>query len=109
MTGGDVNALSVAEWKDKFKTALDLNDPKTKHYYDRLTTLRYEVRNFVAHGAFGKSGEAFLFHSGAGAAPVQLPHRRGEYSYRFPNFLEFIGEQRTHMDHQAIECNPRFR
>ena len=104
VTGGAVNSLSVKEWKDKFKTALDLSDPKTKTYYDRLTTLRYEVRNFVAHGAFGKSGEAFLFHSGAGAAPVQLPHRRGEYSYRFPNFLEFMGEQRAHMDRQAIEC-----
>lgn len=108
VTGGDVNSLSAAEWKDKFKTALDLNDPATKGYYDRLTTLRYEVRNFVAHGAFGKSGQAFLFHSGTGAVPVQLPHRRGEYSYRFPNFLEFIGERGTHKDHQAIACIQEF-
>ena len=104
VTGSDVNCLAAAEWKDKFKTALDLNDSTTKSYYDRLTTLRYQVRNFVAHGAFGKSGEAFLFHSGAGAVPAQLPHRRGEYSYRFPNFLEFIGNQRPHKDQQAIEC-----
>ena len=104
VTGDDVSRLTAAEWKDKFKTALDLNDPSIKSYYDRLTTLRYQVRNFVAHGAFGKSGEAFLFHSDAGAVPVQLPDRRGEYSYRFPSFLEFIGEQATQKDQKAIEC-----
>ncbi len=108
VTGSDVNYLAAAEWKDKFKTALDLNDATTKSYYDRLTILRYQVRNFVAHGAFGKSGEAFLFHSEAGAVPAQLPHRRGEYSYRFPNFLEFIGNQRPHKDEQAIECIQEF-
>lgn len=32
----------------------------------------------------------------------------GEYSYRFPNFLEFIGERGTHKDHQAIACIQEF-
>ena len=108
VTGGDVNALAAAEWRDKFKTALDLNNPTLKSYYDRLTTLRYQVRNFVTHGAFGKSGEAFLFHSDVGAVPVQLPHRRGEYSYRFPSFPEYMGTQRTQKDQEAIKCIQSF-
>ena len=108
VTGDDVNELAAAEWRDKFKTALDLNDTTLKSYYDRLMTLRNQVRNFVTHGAFGKSGEAFLFHSDAGAVPVQLPHRRGEYSYRFPSFPEFIGTQRTQKDQEAIECIQSF-
>ena len=102
VTGGAVKDLAAAEWKDKFKTALDLNDPTLKSYYDGLTTLRYGVRNFITHGAFGKSGEAFLFHSNAGAVPVQLPHRRGNYSYRFPSVLEFMGTERNENDQEAI-------
>lgn len=34
--------------------------------------LRAQVRNFVTHGAFGKDGQAFRFHSGAGSVPVLL-------------------------------------
>jgi hypothetical protein len=30
------------------------------------------VRNFTAHGSFGKDGEAFRFHSATGAVPVLL-------------------------------------
>jgi hypothetical protein len=31
----------------------------------------------MAHGAFGKQGEAFSFHSSAGAVPVLISHRPG--------------------------------
>ena len=51
--------------------------------YDKLIALRRELRNYIAHGAFGKQGEAFTFHSGAGAVPVMLPHRRGTRKFRF--------------------------
>ena len=57
--------LSLFEWAPfrSTKAAIKLHT---------LLDLRAQVRNFMAHGAFGKRGEAFHFHSGAGAAPVLL-------------------------------------
>jgi hypothetical protein len=71
-TGEDVARTADAEWKVKFKSALDVTDEETKKHYDRLLELRVQIRNFMAHGAFGKRGEAFRFHSGAGAVPLLL-------------------------------------
>ncbi len=71
-TGADVARLAEADWKTKFKAALDVAEAQTKLHYDTLLDLRAQVRNFVAHGAFGKRGEAFSFHTGAGAVPVLL-------------------------------------
>lgn len=64
--------LADSDWKAKFKAALDVAESQTKAHYDTLLDLRAQVRNFMAHGAFGKRGEAFRFHTGAGAAPVIL-------------------------------------
>ncbi len=99
LTGHSVNDLAGADWKKKFKAALNINQPALKSYYDKLLLIRTQVRNFAAHGAFGKDGEAFLFHSGAGAVPVKLPHRYGEHSYRFSNHL---GDYRSVPDDEAI-------
>jgi hypothetical protein len=71
-TGKAVAELASADWKSKFKSALDVSDLQAKAHYDTLLDLRAQIRNFVAHGAFGKRGEAFRFHSGAGAVPVIL-------------------------------------
>ncbi|WP_029919438.1 hypothetical protein [Nevskia soli] len=71
-TGQEVARIAEADWKTKFKTALNLDEAATKKHYDELLDLRAQIRNFMAHGAFGKRGEAFRFHSGAGAAPVLL-------------------------------------
>ena len=71
-TGDQVAALAGAEWPDKFKTAMDLGDPATQPFFDQLLMIRRQLRNFVAHGAFGKRGEAFRFHSRAGAVPVLM-------------------------------------
>jgi hypothetical protein len=70
--GTEVAELAGAEWKTKFKAALDISDNETKGHYDRLLDIRAQLRNFLAHGAFGKKGEAFHFHSGAGAVPLLL-------------------------------------
>lgn len=70
--GAQVSDLAAANWKDKFQAAIGLTDPRFKSHYDKLLLLRTQMRNFMAHGAFGKRGEAFLFHSGAGAVPVLL-------------------------------------
>lgn len=80
-TGDDVANLAGADWKAKFKAALDLSDRTTKEHYDALLDLRAQIRNFMAHGSFGKRGKAFLFHSGAGAVPVLLTeNQRHRYS-----------------------------
>jgi len=82
-TGGDVARLARSEWSDKYKAALDLNDAQDKRFYDELAIMRRQLRNFVAHGAFGKDGEAFRFHSTAGTVPMLLPHNREHSSFRF--------------------------
>lgn len=77
-TGFEVAELADADWQEKFKRALDIKDPTTKALFDELIELKRQLRNFMAHGAFGKQGEAFSFHSGAGAVPVRLPHKAGK-------------------------------
>ncbi|MCK0509569.1 hypothetical protein GO608_000360 (plasmid) [Aromatoleum buckelii] len=80
-TGNEVASLAGADWATKFKAVFDLKDSTAKRFYDDLTEIRRQHRNFVAHGSFGKQGEAFTFHSGAGAAPVLLPHMRGTQKF----------------------------
>lgn len=81
-TGDSVDTLARAEWADKVKTALDISDPSIKELYDKLLMVRVQIRNHMAHGAFGKGGEAFEFHSIAGAVPVRLTDKvgRGRFS-----------------------------
>lgn len=80
-TGEDVFRLAESEWSEKYKCALDISDPTSKKHYDQLLEIRRELRNFVTHGAFGKDGQAFKFHSRAGAVPLLLPHRAGHKPY----------------------------
>ena len=75
-TGLEVAELADMEWQTKFKRALNVQNTKTKSLFDKLLVIRRQLRNFMAHGAFGKQREAFRFHSGAGAVPVLLPHER---------------------------------
>lgn len=91
-SGDDVARLADSDWKAKFKAALDVAEPQTKQHYDRLLDLRAQVRNFMAHGAFGKSGEAFSFHSGAGAAPVILTKNQ-RHKFSLTGLLAF--DERT--------------
>ncbi|MGN8543681.1 hypothetical protein ACQPTN_00630 [Bradyrhizobium sp. 13971] len=88
-TGVDVVQLAKADWSEKFKSAFDLTDPPSKALYDKLIEVRQALRNFVAHGAFGKDGEAFQFHSGAGAVPLMLPHRASKRKVRMTERLFF--------------------
>ena len=75
LTGEEVAKLAAADWKTKFRAALNIDDIVTKTHYDSLLALRTQIRNYMAHGAFGKRGEAFYFHSGAGAVPVLLTRK----------------------------------
>jgi hypothetical protein len=85
----EVTTVAEADWSEKFKQALDIGEPKTKQLFDRLLRLRRELRNYVAHGAFGKDGEAFSFHSGAGTAPVLLPRKARSRKFRMGSGLTF--------------------
>lgn len=88
-TATEVTEMAEADWSVKFQSALDLTDSDAKAHYDRLVSLRKELRNYVAHGAFGKQGEAFFFHSGAGAVPVLLPHKVGSRKFKLAHGLSF--------------------
>ena len=88
-TGADVAKLADSDWKSKFKAALDISASDTKKHYDVLRELRQQIRNFMAHGAFGKRGEAFEFHSGAGAVPLLLTGEQS-HKYSFTGAPEFV-------------------
>lgn len=100
-TGTDVAALAQSEWEAKFKRALDVQEPKTKSFFDALLLIRRQLRNFMAHGAFGKEGQAFRFHSGAGAVPVQLAYQTGH-----PRFS--LGGDRAFLEPEAISTIEEF-
>lgn len=100
-TGAEVARVAAADWSEKFKCALDISDTTSKRLFDQLIEIRREFRNFVAHGAFGKEGRAFQFHSGAGAVPVLLPHRTGSKNFT-------IGEHLTFDDDAALRVIENF-
>ena len=85
----EVARAAEADWSAKFKLAFDLSDERTKYFYDEILAIRKSIRNFVAHGSFGKEGEAFRFHSTAGAVPVLLPDPIGSNRYKFGKSRSF--------------------
>jgi hypothetical protein len=92
-TGSEVDEMVDADWASKFKKALTVEEPATKALFDKLISIRRQIRNFFAHGSFGKQGEAFSFHSGAGAVPVLLPHKTGQH--RFSLVSDVTSDERT--------------
>jgi hypothetical protein len=70
-----------------------MSDSILKGYFDELTIIRRQLRNFVAHGAFGKEGEAFSFHSSAGAVPVALDHKPAKFRLSLTPELAFDDQQ----------------
>ena len=102
-TGEEVAKLAKVEWAEKFKAALDITDPTTKRFYDQLAIVRRQVRNFVAHGAFGKDGEAFHFHSTAGAVPMLLPHRQNRTALKFGQGVDFVATEAIALIRDFIE------
>jgi hypothetical protein len=72
-----------------------------KSHFDELIIIRRQLRNFMAHGAFGKEGEAFHFHSGAGAVPVAF-----HYASSKPKFS--LSPELTFDDAKAIEAIEKF-
>ena len=88
--GEKVSELISAEWKTKFKAAIPIDTSKTaSDFYNELITVRNQLRNFVAHGAFGKDGNAFSFHSNTGAVPVLMNHKKKKNKFSLHGFLTF--------------------
>lgn len=87
--GNSVANLALAEWQEKFTSALDIADRETKNYFDQLIFVRRQLRTFIAHGAFGKNGETFHFHSSVGAVPVIMPHQKGKNKFSLFGGLSF--------------------
>ncbi|UVV75720.1 hypothetical protein NXW84_15210 [Bacteroides fragilis] len=61
--GEELSKLIDSEWKVKYKKAIPDDTVEANKFYDELLIVRQQLRNFVAHGAFGKDGNAFAFHS----------------------------------------------
>ena len=93
VTGEDVANLADNEWASKFKACFDIQDQETKSHYDQLVSIRRQIRNYIAHGAFGKNGEAFQIHSGAGAVPLLMPHQKGSARFSMQSGIEFNEEE----------------
>lgn len=88
--GKKVSELIGAEWKTKFKTAIPIDSSKTaSDFYNELITVRNQLRNFVAHGAFGKDGNAFSFHSKTGSVPVLMNHKKKKNKFSLHGYLTF--------------------
>ena len=92
LTGEDVANLADKDWASKFKSCLDIQDQDVKLHYDLLVAIKRQIRNYVAHGAFGKNGEAFQIHSGAGAVPLLMPHQKGSSRFSMQSGIEFKEE-----------------
>ncbi len=88
-TGEEVALLIGAEWNVKFKKVFDINNKHDKLYLDSMIAIRQQLRNFVAHGAFGKEGQAFHFHSRAGAVPVIFDSTQSKNKFSLTETLGF--------------------
>ncbi|AEO47346.1 hypothetical protein F11_04380 [Rhodospirillum rubrum F11] len=82
-TGKEIAELLRQEFGEKCKLILDLSDIKDKSSFDDILDLRVQLRNYVAHGSFGKDGSTFQFHSRVGAVPLKIldQHARSEFSF----------------------------
>ena len=69
-TGDDIAKFQNKHWNEKYKEVIGVKEDK--ELYENLILIRQQLRNFNSHGALGKNGETFSFHSGAGAVPVFL-------------------------------------
>ncbi len=90
--GKDVSNLIDAEWKIKFRTAIKSKNQETTNFYNELLIVRQQLRNFVAHGAFGKNGNAFKFHSKTGAVPVLMNYKKQKNRFSLHGDLTFKEE-----------------
>lgn len=90
--GEKISRLIEDEWKVKFKAAIKDNSKETNRFYNELLIIRQQLRNFVAHGAFGKDGNAFKFHSATGTVPVLMNYKKQKNRFSLHGNLTFKEE-----------------
>ena len=101
VTGAKVRRAAAKNWPKKFKLAMDCADAVTLEYFKDLMAIRQQIRNFDTHGSFGRSREAFLFHSKVGAVPLTLPDEGQGGTPRFGRGIDFV-------EHETVELIERF-
>jgi len=82
-SGKEIADLLRREFGEKCKLILDLSDTNDKSSYDDIQDLRVQLRNYVAHGSFGKDGSTFQFHSRVGAVPLRVLDDSDESGFSF--------------------------
>ncbi|MBY6140661.1 hypothetical protein KUV26_14550 [Leisingera daeponensis] len=70
--GREITDLLNGNFGDKCRLVFNYADPADKRACDDILALRTEIRNYVAHGSFGKDGSTFQFHSKVGAVPLKI-------------------------------------
>ncbi|MEZ7518053.1 hypothetical protein ACQKDA_03525 [Psychrobacter sp. NPDC078370] len=89
LTGEDVERLAQDNWANKFKACLDVQNKLIRPHYDKLGLIKKQVRNYMAHGAFGKNGEAFQIHSKVGAVPLLMTNQKSGSRFSIQPDTEF--------------------
>lgn len=102
-TGEEVANLADNDWAIKFKSAINIKNEVSRDFYNKLVVIKRQLRNYMAHGAFGKNGEAFSFHSGAGAVPLLMPHQKGSGRFSFSDDLSFDEKEVISLIEKFIE------
>ncbi len=97
--GKDIAELLKREFGEKCKLVLDISNSADKAAYDDISALRTELRNYVAHGSFGKDGSTFEFHSAVGAVPLKILDSRSRSEFSFGTYEARDWEQ----DYSRIE------
>ena len=89
--GKDVRKIANDTWYNKYKMVFDCSsDAEADALLTELTLVRRQIRNFDAHGSFGKARAAFDFHSEVGAVPLIMPHDKTNDEFKFGNGIEFV-------------------
>lgn len=97
--GKDIVGLLKGEFAPKCKLVLDMENSEDKAAYDDIVSLRTDLRNYVAHGSFGKDGSTFAFHTTVGSVPLRVLDGRSsaEFSFGTDGLRDWEG------DYQRIE------
>lgn len=99
ISGDALSEIIKNEWKYKYTKAIPKNQTSDK-FLASLLTIRTQLRNFFAHGSFGKENQSLEFHTGTGAIPVYMSYRRSHNnlslnnpsSYKYNEAIAIIDE-----------------
>ncbi len=102
-TGEDFKVSLQENWTTKAKKIFSMSDPDDQKIYSEFQKYRDQQRNFYAHGALGKQGEALRFHSSCGAVPIKLLP-----SQSIPRFTVWGRDENKPVSVQTLERTDAF-